>query len=243
MINWSWDEYSTGWPNLASPAAPVPVGQAVPEAMLPAGQAVPGTMAAGQAVPGVMLLGVRVTAYAVINVAEHRRRAAAGMGAVTRPALLDRLLDLPAGAPVIDPVVWAETADQPPGILDRGADGASVTRWLESPLTIADIVVQAAAGRVLRAVQEASLFAGFTRRWVAAGGRVADTTLLEAKLCGVGLVDPDRRVLLAAEKPVTLTRDGWLWLLEEQVYRQWLSVRLGGRGTASPDPAIDATRT
>ena len=50
-----------------------------------------------------MLLGVRVTAYAVVNLAEHRRREAAGMAAVIDPALLDRLLDLPAGVPVIDP--------------------------------------------------------------------------------------------------------------------------------------------
>jgi hypothetical protein len=29
-----------------------------------------------------MLLGVRVTAYAIINIAEHQRRETAGMGAV-----------------------------------------------------------------------------------------------------------------------------------------------------------------
>lgn len=244
MVNWSWDEYSTEWPHLASSPGPVPAGPVAPEAVLGAGQVVAGAvLPVGQVVSGVVLLGVRVTAYALINVGEHRRREAAGMGAVTRPALLDRLLDLPAGAPVIDPVVWADMAGQPPGILDRGDDGASVTRWLESPLTIADVVVQAASGRVLRAVQEASLFAGFSRRWVAAGGRVADTTLLEAKLCGVGLVDPDRRVLLAASRPAGLVRDGWSWLLEEQVYRRWLRPRLGDRGPASRDPAIDAART
>ena len=44
---------------------------------------------------GVMLLGVRVTAYAIINIAEHQRRETAGMGAVIDPALLDRLMDLP----------------------------------------------------------------------------------------------------------------------------------------------------
>jgi hypothetical protein len=55
----------------------------------------------------VTLLGVRVTAYTVINLAEHRRREAALMAAVVRPALLDRLMDLPAGIAVIDPVLWA----------------------------------------------------------------------------------------------------------------------------------------
>ena len=189
----------------------------------------------------VTLLGVRVTAYVVIDLAEHRRREEAGMAAVIDPALLDRLMDVPARIPVIDPVLWAEAADQPPGILERGEDGTSVTRCLESPLFIADVVVQAASGRELRAVQDASLFAGFTRRWVAAArSRVPDAVMLEAKLCGVGVGggvgDPGHRVLLAAEKPVALTRDGWSWLLEEKAYRRWLNGQRRPGGTASPGP-------
>ena len=183
-----------------------------------------GPLTSLQSASGVMLLGVRVTAHAAVNLAEHRRREAAGMAAVIDPALLDRLLDLPAGVPVIDPAGWAEMAGQPPGILERDPDGVSVTRRLEAPLSIADVVVRAAAGRELRAVQDASLFAGFTRRWVAAD-RVPDAVLLEAKLCGVGILDADHKVLLPAAKPVALTRDGWSWLLEEKVYRRWL----GGR--------------
>jgi hypothetical protein len=183
-----------------------------------------GPLTALQSAAGVMLLGVRVTAYAVVNLAEHRRREAHGMAAVIDPALLDRLLVLPVGVPVIDPAGWAEMAGQAPGILERDVDGVSVTRRLESPLSIADVVVQAAAGRALRAVQDASLFAGFTRRWVAAD-RVPDAVLLEAKLCGVGIRDAGYRALLPAAKPVALTRDGWSWLLEEKVYRRWL----GGR--------------
>ena len=183
-----------------------------------------GPLTSLQSASGVMLLGVRVTAHAAVNLAEHRRREAAGMAAVIDPALLDRLLDLPAGVPVIDPAGWAEMAGQPPGILERDSDGVSVTRRLEAPLSIADVVVRAAAGRELRAVQDASLFAGFTRRWVAAD-RVPDAVLLEAKLCGVGILDAGYEVLLPAAKPVALTRDGWSWLLEEKVYRRWL----GGR--------------
>ena len=142
----------------------------------------------------VMLLGVWVTAYAVINIGEHRRREAAGLGAVINPGLLDRLMDLPAGVPVPDPVVWAEMADQPGGVAERDEDGTRVTRHLESPLTITDVVVDATTGRELRAVQDASLFAGFTRRWIAAApGRMPDTAVLEAQLCGVGIVDQRRR--------------------------------------------------
>jgi len=89
----------------------------------------------------VMLLGVRVTAYAIINIAEHRRRETAGLGAVINPAWLDRLMDLPIGIPVTDPVVWAEMADQPRGVVERHEDGVRITRRLESPLTITDVVV------------------------------------------------------------------------------------------------------
>jgi len=114
-------------------------------------------------VDGVVLLGVRVAAYTVINIAEHRRREAAGMTAVINPALLDRLMNLPVAVTVIDPVVWAEMADLPPGILERAEDGESITRRLDAPLTIADVVVHAAVGRELRAVQDVSLFAGSTQ--------------------------------------------------------------------------------
>jgi hypothetical protein len=189
-----------------------------------------GPLTSLQGVAGVMLLGVRVTAHAVVNLAEHHRREAAGMAAVLDPALLDRLLDLPAGVPVIDPAWWAR---QLPGILEREPDGVSVTRRLESPLSITDVVVHAAAGRELRAVQDASLFAGFTCRWTAAD-HVPDAVLLEAKLCGVGILGAGPRVVLPAEKPVTQTRDGWSWLLEEKTYRRWLSGRPRVRADVQP---------
>ena len=188
----------------------------------------------------VMLLGVRVTAYAIISTAEHQRRETAGMGAVIDPALLDRLMDLPIGISVTDPVAWAEMADQPRGVVERHEDGARITRLLESPLTITDVIVDAVMGKELRAVQDASLFAGFTRRWVAAtSGRISDAAMLEAKLCGVGIIDQRRRQLLSAEKPKGLTRDGWSWLLEEKTYRRWLTRRAGNHEQESPARATD----
>ena len=210
----------------------------------PAPLASPSSVDGGE--PGVpvrvMLLGVRVTAYAIINVAEHRRREMAGMGAVVNPGLLDRLMDLPIGIPVTDPVVWAEMADQSCGVVERCQDGARVTRRLESPLVITDVVVDAAARKELRAVQDVSLFAGFTRRWVAViAGQVPDAAMLEAKLCGVGIVDQRRGQLLASEKPQGLTRNGWSWLLEEKTYRSWLTRRAGSREQESPARAIDGS--
>ena len=193
------------------------------------------------AVPvNVMLLGVRVTAYAIINIAEHQRRETAGMGAVINPALLDRLMDLPIGISVTDPVAWAEIADQPSGVAERHEDDARITRRLESPLTITDVVVGAATGQVLRAVQDASLFAGFTRRWMAGTpSRIPDAAMLEAKLCGVGIVDQRGRQLLPAEKPEGLTKDGWSWLLEEKTYRRWLIRRAGNHEQENPARATD----
>jgi hypothetical protein len=187
-----------------------------------------------------MLLGVRVTAYAIISTAEHQRRETAGMGTVIAPALLNRLMDLPIGISVTDPVAWVEMADQPRGVVERHEDGARITRLLESPLTITDVIVDAVMGKELRAVQDASLFAGFTRRWVAAtSGRIPDAAMLEAKLCGVGIVDQRRRELLSAEKPEGLTRDGWSWLLEEKTYRRWLTRRAGNHEQESPARATD----
>jgi hypothetical protein len=188
----------------------------------------------------VMLLGVRVTAYAIIHIAEHQRRETAGMGAVINPALLERLMDLPIGMSVTDPVAWAEMADQPRGVAERHEDGARITRRLESPLTITDVIVGAATGQELRAVQDASLFAGFTRRWIAATpSRIPDAAMLEAKLCGVGIVGQRRRQLRPAEKPAGLTRDGWSWLLEEKTYRRWLIRRAGNHEQENPARATD----
>jgi hypothetical protein len=61
----------------------------------------------------VNLLGVQVTAPALLNCAEHERRGVLGLGtgrrgvlglgAVTDPALLDRLLGLPSGYPRHNP--------------------------------------------------------------------------------------------------------------------------------------------
>jgi hypothetical protein len=171
----------------------------------------------------VWLLGVRVIALARPSRAEHDRRSAAGLGAVTHPALLDRLLDLPARQPVGDPVVWAETSGLPGGIVDRADDGYTVTRLLEPPLALDGVVVPAGRVGVLRAVQDASLFAGFTwRRVVGAPPRIPRTALLEAQLCGVGLLDPGGGVVLQAEPPQRRVVDEWSWLLQERTYRCWL---------------------
>jgi len=185
-----------------------------------------------------------VTALVTLDPAEHERRAAVGIGAVTDPALLDRLLDLPSGVPVTDPWIWAETAEQHPGIIDRDSDGRTVTRRLVPPLTVDDVIVARAAGQELRAVQDASLFAAFTRRWIAAARGLPDAIVFEAKLTGVGVKDPQGKVLLDAEAPRLPVIDGWSWLLQEKSYQQWLSQPRQDYVTASQAPATgEATAT
>src|SRR5262245_2278724 len=180
------------------------------------------TGAAARAVP-VMLLGTPVTAWVRPNPEEHSRRATLGLGAVTDPALLDLLLGLPLGIPVDDPVAWIETADQQQGIVGRAPDGRTVTRHLDMPLHIEAVIVSAASGRDLRAVQDASLFASFSRRWVATARRhVPDVTVLEAKLFGVGLMRQSGQILLDAEPPIAPITDCWTWLLREKTYRRML---------------------
>jgi hypothetical protein len=188
-------------------------------------------------VEGVSLLGIRVTAVAVIDAAEHDRRMATGCGPITDPALLDRLLGLPLGAPIPDPVAWAETADQAAGVIERDADGITVTRHLAMPLAIEDVIVVAPAGRELRAVQGASLFARFAPRWVMTTRRhLPEPVVLEAKLCGIGILDPAGEVL-ASEAATTGEMDSWDWMLREQVYRKWLSQSSQDRATATPAQA------
>ena len=186
----------------------------------------------------VNLLGTRVEAWATLNRQEHGRRSALGLGAVTDPALLERLLDLPLGEPVDDPVAWTETAGQADGIVERAEDSCAVRRLLEPPLTITDVVVPGQTGRALKAVQDASLFASFSSRWVAVEEESpSDSVVMEAKLCGVGLLNREDHVLLSGESPVIPLIDGWTWLLWEKSYRRWLKILSLARATVNQVPA------
>jgi len=188
----------------------------------------------------VNLLGTRVGAWASLNRREHERRNRLALGAITDPNLLDRLLDLPLGEIVDDPVAWTETVDQPEGIVERSEDCCTIRRLLEPPLVVSDVFVSAQASRAVRAVQDASLFASYASRWVVMEeGPPPEYVVMEAKLCGVGLLDRERHVLLRAEPPVVPVIDGWTWLFWEKAYRRWLKELSLAREMASPAPAID----
>lgn len=185
----------------------------------------------------VSLLGVQVTARVVLNRTEHERRDVVGLGPVTDQTLLDRLIELKPNESVIDSVFWAETSELPRGIVARGDDGYAVTRLLEQPLCLSDLLVQGTYGRELLAVQNASMFAGFAARWVSVGrSDIRDVVVMEAKLCGVGLLGPDYSVLLQAEQPEVLVADGWSWLMCEKIYRRWLKGQTPAHAMESPVP-------
>jgi hypothetical protein len=160
---------------------------------------------------------------------------------VTDPELLGRLLEVPVSQPVADPVLWAETAGQPAGIVVRGDDGYTVTRRLRAALVIDRVIVAARRGGEIRAVQRASLFAGFTARWVQVAAAPRAAAVLEAKLCGVGLLDPAGGVILAGEPP-DVTLDGWAWLLREKVYGRWLTEGAPEHASGSRPPATASAR-
>jgi len=59
----------------------------------------------------------------LLNCAEQERRSSLGLGAITDPALLDRLRGLPVECPCRDPALWAETSATDTGVVDHGANG------------------------------------------------------------------------------------------------------------------------
>jgi hypothetical protein len=193
-------------------------------------------------VSAVNLLGVCVRVEGTLDPAEHRRRQGAGLSAVTDSELLGRLLEVPVGQPVADPVFWAETAGQPAGIVVRGDDGYTVTRRLRTALVIDRVIVAALRGGENRAIQQASLFAGFTARWVQAAAEPRAAVVLEAKLCGVGLLDAAGSVVLAGEPP-DAHADGWAWLLQEKAYGRWLTEWAPQRAPGSRAQATASART
>ncbi len=183
----------------------------------------------------VCLLGTEVDAHMALCGVEHERRTSAALAAVTDPAVLDRLLDLPLDAAVADPIVWSETADQPVSVVERDGDGTTVTRRLQPPLTLRGVTAWAATGREASTVRRVAAFAGFVPRWVGlATSAIAEDTVLEARLLGVGLVTHGGHVLLEAEEQLGMTFDGWAWMLREKVYRRWLLTP--GTGSWEGDP-------
>ncbi|MGF7234997.1 MAG: hypothetical protein ACQSGP_08565 [Frankia sp.] len=175
-----------------------------------------------EVVRGVLLLGTVVDAAIAVDVAEHRRRQTVGLGGVAHPRLLRRLLGVPTQEQVEDPLLHAETSLLPAGLVERD-EGSGVRRLLRPPLRIAAVAVRARREAGHRQVRAASLFAGFSPRWVVAERpRVDPSVVVAAAVYDVGIAthSPAPDVVVQAGPPRTQAAPEWAWCLAEQVYAE-----------------------
>ena len=102
-------------------------------------------------------------------------------------------------------------------------------------------------GRELRAVQDASLFASFTSRWVAVETQGApDAVVMEAKLCGVGLLIRMSMSSLRLNNRRQASLTGWAWLLSGEAtgggFKERSRVReMGSQAQATGEASVAPT--
>lgn len=171
----------------------------------------------------VTLLGTQVAAVATLDLDEHNRRRELRLGGVTDPLLLDSLINLSGPQPAEDHPELTDVERTRNGIVEWRDDG-TIVRILRPVASLEAVVLRARHGHELAAVQAASLFAAYTYRWVEVPvDGIQDVVEMEAKVCGVGLVDASHGVVVEAEPPVDWRFDQWLWMLQEKVYERWLT--------------------
>lgn len=173
----------------------------------------------------VKVRGVWCTVAYRLDVREHHRRRAAGLGAVTTLGWLDVLLGLPVGLPVpVAPLTPTERRiipRLPAGCVKIGAAG--IVRTLVAPLDVDLVVVSAQDWRP--GLKAAAQFANYCTRVLALTGAHDDLTdaRLHAELDGVGLVVnalDEPAVVVAAEPFVKLAHTCAGWRFTEEVYGQ-----------------------
>jgi hypothetical protein len=180
---------------------------------------------AGTIVVPVMLLGHNVLAAARLNLPEHERRAAVGLGALPNPSLLDRLLETPTGEPVRDPILCAEMSAQPAGVVEVD-DDLGVRRLAMPPLRIEAVAVLARRPGDHRNLRAAYLFRYYCRRWVILPHkRPTPGILVAASVWEIGLAGrgPEPEIIVDAHPPRAPGMPEWAWCLAEEVYAAWLT--------------------
>lgn len=171
--------------------------------------------------------GGRGGAFLSIDAVEHRRRQAAGVGAVTSLSTLDALLNLPLGSPIPRHALGHREVERlrpMRGLVTHGGDG--VRRLLAPVATVSLVVVSRARWR--EGLVAATAFAPFASRVLLlprAPRRELTAKLCEADLCGVGVwvgtVD-EHDVLLP---PEPWRRHYWKaagWCFTERAYAAYL---------------------
>jgi hypothetical protein len=167
---------------------------------------------------GARLIGESADALVVIDVDEHRRRQASGLGAVTDLALLDSLTGLPHQLPVAEAalgprdrrrLVWA-----PAGAVDR--DDAGLVRRMVPAADVRLVIVGAGPW---------AAFAKFAPATITLTREPDAEQLLQASFYGIGISSAGSlqgQVFLEPVAPAPSFSPS-RWLFREQAYRAWLT--------------------
>lgn len=145
--------------------------------------------AAGDIV-SVCLAGEHVYAVLRVDEAEHQRRRAAGVGAVTDRLVLEAMAGLPRACPVslddLDPLTRSALALAPDGLVSYAAD--TVTRTWTPAVRLTAVLAQRSSIR--SAIAAAAWFAPDTRRavWAPDVSTFGGDVIEGARAMGVGLV-------------------------------------------------------
>ncbi|MFF1257458.1 MULTISPECIES: hypothetical protein [unclassified Streptomyces] len=191
-----------------------------------------GSLLAGSSVVEVRARGVRAVLAARLNTAEIARRERDGVAPLLDGAVLDGLMQLPAGVPVsassLSPRERLLLRHCPADALER-SDGQLVRR-LVRPLEV-DLAVVRSPRAVRGALVRAGRFGAYARStvWLDGPVRGSELFVMEAAVYGLGVVRArvgETPELLAA--PRSASRFGHTpagWLFAEQVYAELMSSR------------------
>jgi hypothetical protein len=174
---------------------------------------------------GATVSGGRGDAVLQVDLDEHRRRQAHGLGAVTDLWTLDRLLCLPFALPVADTCLSAEDEKvvRIPGVAAQTSEG--FLRVIRPVAEVRFVVIRATQWR--SGIRRAAAFEPFARRilLLPAYPREVDRLLWEADLLGIGVrvgTVGDSEQLVAAEPWKARYAKSAGWRFMERAYDAWL---------------------
>ena len=161
-----------------------------------------------------------------VDLHEHERRDAGGLGAVTNQRLLDALMSLPMGLGVSVDAVDEDSRQvvrrAPAGVVDE-VDGEFV-RLARRPVVIESVLATARSWRAAQA--SISCFAAHCERTVRLPLVEVDPLLrVEAEHLGVGIESIDGELLVEPRPFVARRFTSYGWWFTEVLYEQWMATR------------------
>lgn len=160
------------------------------------------------------------------NPAEIPRRAQAGLGELTDPALLGVLTSLPVGEPVpwsmLDRRAQRALRSAPVGTIER--IGSRVVRLAVVPLIVEAVTLDVTAARA--GLEAASMFAPFCRRSVRVPASAMDEALLlDAAFYGIGVEVRDASAPRTVLEPAPFVVRRWTWASWQFHEQAWAQLR------------------